>query len=77
MDAMILRAKAWAPILGDEEGRALMLPLLVLGSDDEQTLFDAAPLPEAEIEKPLDGAADILMEAVPAIYDFWQKRRSK
>ena len=30
MDAVILRAKAWTPILVDEEGRALMLPLLVL-----------------------------------------------
>jgi uncharacterized protein len=30
MDAVILRAKAWAPILEQKEGRALMLPLLVL-----------------------------------------------
>jgi hypothetical protein len=38
-----LRAKAWAPILQDEEVRALMLPLLVLGSDDELPLFGATP----------------------------------
>ena len=76
MDAVILRAKAWAPILEDEDAGALMLPLLVLGSDDERPLFDAAPLPEAEIEKLLEGGADVLMENVPAINEFWQERRT-
>jgi uncharacterized protein len=75
MDAVILRAKAWAPILEDEDGRVLMLPLLVLGSEDERPLFDAAPLPENEVEKLLEDGADILMDAVPAIYEFWQERR--
>jgi hypothetical protein len=53
-----------------------MLPLLVMGSDDERPLFHAAPLPEDEIEKLLESGADILMEAVPAIYEFWQERRA-
>jgi uncharacterized protein len=70
MDAVILRAKAWEPILMDEDGRALMLPLLVLGSDDEHPLFDAAPLPDDEMEKLLADGADVLMDAVPAIYEF-------
>ena len=74
MDAVILRSKAWAPILEDEKGRALMLPLLVLGSDDEQPLFDAAPLPEDEAEKLLEKGADILMKVIPAIHEFWQER---
>jgi len=76
MDAVILRAKAWAPILAEEEGRALMLPLLVLGSDDERPLFDAAPLPQDEVDKLLADGADVLMDAVPAIYEFWQDRRA-
>jgi len=73
MDAVILRSKAWAPILKDEEGRALMLPLLVLGSDDDQPLFDATPFPDDEVEKLLADGADIIMDAVPAIYEFWQE----
>ena len=75
MDAVILRAKAWQPILEDEEGRALMSPLLVLGSDDEQPLFDAAPLPQNELQKLTDDGANILMDTVPAIYQFWRERR--
>jgi uncharacterized protein len=76
MDAVILRQKAWAPILEDEDGHALMLPLLVLGSDDDQPLFDAAPLPEENVEKLLADGADTIMEAVIAIYEFWQGRRT-
>jgi uncharacterized protein len=76
MDAVILRAKAWTPILEDEDGRALMLPLLVLGSDDERPMFDAVPLPQDEVGKLLEGGADVLMEAVPAIYKFWQERKT-
>jgi uncharacterized protein len=74
MDVVLLRAKAWAPILEDEDRRALMLPLLLLGSDAEQPLFDAAPLPDDEMEKLLAVGADVLMEAIPAIYEFWQDR---
>jgi hypothetical protein len=76
MDAVILRAKAWAPILEDEDGRALMLPLLALGSDDERPLFDAAPLADDQIEKLLDDGADALMETIPLIYAFWQGQRA-
>jgi uncharacterized protein len=74
MDAVILRSKTWAPILADEEGRAVMMPLLVLGSDDDRPLFDAAPLAEDEMEKLLADGADVLMEAVLSIYEFWQER---
>jgi uncharacterized protein len=75
MDAVILRAKAWQPILEDEEGRALMSPLLVLGSDNEQPLFNAAPLPQNELQKVTADGANILMDTVPTIYQFWRERR--
>ena len=75
MDAVILRSKPWSAILEDGEGRLLMLPLLVLGSDDERPLFDAPPLPEDELEQLLADGADVIMEAVPAIYKFWVARR--
>ena len=51
MDAATVPAKAWAPILEDEEGRALMLPLLVLGSDDDQPMFGVAPLSKGKMER--------------------------
>jgi uncharacterized protein len=76
MDAVILRQKAWTPILRDEEARALMSPLLVLGSDDERPLFDEAALPDDEMEKLLADGADVIMDAVVAIYEFWQGRRT-
>ena len=74
MDAVILRAKEWAPILEDEDARVLMLPLLVLGSDDGRQLFDAAPLPDDEVEMLLEEGEDIIMDAIPAIYEFWRER---
>jgi hypothetical protein len=45
-----------------------------MGSDDERPLFDAASLPDDEVEKLLEKGADILVEVVPAIYEFWQER---
>jgi uncharacterized protein len=75
MDAVILRNKAWTPILEDEDGRVLMLPLLVLGSDDERPLVDEAPLPEDEMESLLADGAGAIKGAVVAIYEFWQERK--
>ena len=76
MDAVILHAKAWEPILENDEGRALMLPIMVLGSEEDRPLFDTAPLPEDEMQALLAEGADIIIEAVPAIYDFWRERES-
>jgi uncharacterized protein len=74
MDAAILRNKARTPILEHEDSRVVMLPLLVLGADEERPLFNEAPLPEDEMEKLLADGAEVIMEAVPAIYEFWQAR---
>jgi uncharacterized protein len=76
MDAVILRGKAWEPILVDEEARMLLLPLMVLGSEDERPLFDEPPLPADEIETLVAEGADIIVESVPAIYEFWKERRA-
>jgi yecA family protein len=76
MDAVILRTKAWEPIRSDEDDRALILPLFVLGSDGDQPLFDVAPLSDDERETLLADGADVLMDAVPAIHRFWQVRRT-
>jgi uncharacterized protein len=77
MDAVILRSKAWAPLLQDDAGRDLMLPLLVLGSDDERPLFDAPPLPEDEIDELLADGPNVVIEAVLAAYQFWEERRAQ
>jgi len=76
MDAVILRARAWAPLLDTEEGRAMMLPLLVLGAESDRPLFDVPPLPEAEIETMLAEGPELIVEAVLAVSDFWQERRA-
>jgi uncharacterized protein len=76
MDAVALRAPAWEPIFEDDDGSMLMLPLMALASDDERPLFDDVELPAEEADKLRAHGADILMEAIPAIYEFWQERRS-
>ncbi len=47
-----------------------MLPLLVLGLDDDQPPFDVVPLADDEMEKLVADGADVKMNALPAIHEF-------
>ena len=47
----------------------------MLGSEEDRPLFDAPPLPAEELEKLLEDGADIIMEIVPAIHEFWRNHQ--
>jgi uncharacterized protein len=78
LDAVKLRVKAWEPLIGHPEARVLMMPLLVLGAeDDEHPPFGARPLPADKVEELLVKGAEIIPACVIGIHTFWQSREAQ
>src|SRR5215218_10978813 len=51
LDAVLLRAKAWEPLVRHTEASALVLPLLVLGAEDPERLpFGVRPPAKEQAE---------------------------
>ena len=76
LDAMMLRPKAWEPLVRHTEASALVLPLLVLGADDPERLpFDLRPPPREQVEALLAMGADLIPDCVVGIHGFWRVRR--
>jgi uncharacterized protein len=73
VDAMKLREKAWEPLLQHKVARALIVPLLVLGADDEDhPPFGQPPLSPKEIAVLHAGGAKMIPLCVVGIRAFWQ-----
>ena len=78
LDAVLLRAKAWEPLVRHSEASALILPLLVLGADDPERLpFGVRPPPKEQIEALHAIGAEIIPECVVGIHGFWRERRAQ
>jgi uncharacterized protein len=76
INAVKLREKAWEPLIRHKEGWVLMIPLLVLGTDDpEEPLFGLPPIPDGGDEDLFEDADDMIPRVVIGIYDFWRERR--
>ncbi len=78
LDAVMLRPKAWEPLVRHSEASALVLPLLVLGADDPERLpFGVRPLPKEQVEALHAIGADIIPDCVVGIHGFWRERRAR
>ena len=78
LDAVRLRRKLWAPLIRDPEARVLILPLLILGAeDDDHPSFDAPPPPASAVEELLAKGAEIIPACVVGIRAFWQRHGAK
>lgn len=73
LDAMKLRRKAWKPLFKHPKASILLVPLIILG--DDQDFFEHHPSPH---EKEFYASApDVLLNSVVGIYDFWRHRQSR
>ena len=78
LDAVLLRPKAWEPLVRHSEAGALILPLLVLGADDPERLpFGVRPPPKEQIEALHAIGAEIIPDCVVGIHGFWRERRGR
>jgi uncharacterized protein len=78
LDAAMLRAKAWEPLVRHAAAGVLMVPLLVLGADDPEHLpFGVRPPPRGEVEALHAAGAEIIPDCVVGIHGFWRERRTR
>ncbi len=78
LDAILLRPKAWEPLVRHAEAGALVRPLLVLGADDPKRLpFGLRPLPKEQVEALLAAAPGLIPDCVVGIHGFWRARRAR
>ncbi len=78
LDAVLLRPKAWEPLVRHSEASALIVPLLVLGADDPERLpFGVRPPPEEQIDALHAVAPGLIPDCVVGIHGFWRERRAR
>ena len=78
LDAVLLRAKAWEPLVRHSEASALIVPLLVFGADDPERLsFGVRPPPKEQVEALHAIGAEIIPDCVVGIHGFWRERRAR
>jgi uncharacterized protein len=78
LDAIMLRPKAWEPLVRHSEAGAFVLPLLVLGADDPERLpFGVRPPPKEQVEALHAIGAEIVPDCVVGIHGFWRERRAR
>jgi uncharacterized protein len=78
LDAIMLRSKAWEPLVRHAEASALILPLLVLGTDDPERLpFGVRPLPKEQVEALHAMGPELVPDCVVGIHGFWRERRAR
>lgn len=71
LDAMKLRRKAWEPLFKHPKASILLVPLVILGDDED--FIEHHPSPH---EKEFYASApDVLLNSVIGIYEFWQDSR--
>jgi uncharacterized protein len=73
LDAVRLRPKAWEPLIQHRD-QAMIIPLLLLGTEDEdQPPFGARPRSTEELHGLLAEGAEIIPECVARIRAFWRE----
>ena len=78
LDAIMLRPKAWEPLVRHSEASNLLVPLLVLGADDPERLpFGVRPPPKEQVEALHAIGAEIVPDCVVGIHGFWRERRAR
>ncbi|MGC1341441.1 MAG: hypothetical protein WA854_03900 [Candidatus Binataceae bacterium] len=73
MAGVRLALKHWQPLLDDPDGRALLLPIVTLGSDEGWKLLEAEADPDAAEQ----AALDELAPSVVAIGRYWRGHRQE
>jgi uncharacterized protein len=71
MRAIELSFEDWDPLFADQSNRVLVVPILMLGTEEGLDEIDAAADPEAEYES----ALEMLETSVIAIEAYWRLRR--
>ncbi len=74
MDAFGLRDDQWVELMETEEGRDWMLPILSHLFDDEGNSL--VGVKEADMPTLLDEAQELIAEAVPKVFAYWQSKRA-
>ncbi len=78
LDAVQLRPHAWEPLFRHRTASALMAPLLILGADDpEHPPFGSRPLPKDEIDRLHAEGAELVLNSVIGIHEYWRERRAR
>ncbi|MFZ1888486.1 MAG: UPF0149 family protein [Candidatus Binataceae bacterium] len=73
MAGVRLALKHWQPLLDDPDGRALLLPIVTLGSEEGWKLLEADADPDAAEQAALD---ELALSVVP-ISRYWRRHRQE
>jgi yecA family protein len=71
LDAMKLRPAVWEPLAHHPLVGVLLLPLLVLGAEDDED----HGLPQQEIDRIYRDGPELIPECIAGIHEFWKERR--
>ena len=71
-DAVRLRPKTWATLLGNQRGKSMMAPLIALWTDDAKKQFSVKG---SDITCEVEEAADRIVDAVVDVYEYWKTKR--
>jgi uncharacterized protein len=78
LDAIRLRTTAWEPLALHRQARALIIPMLLLGTEDEdRPPLGARPLSPAEMKELLANDPEIISDCVIRIRAFWKAHATK
>lgn len=72
LDAVMLRPKAWEPLMEDHRGGIMMMPLLLLNGDVGVGVGEHGASDE---DRFLAEVPDIIPACVATIHEFWRQRR--
>ena len=78
LSAVRLRTTAWEPLALHPESRALLIPLLILGTEaEDRPPLDSPPLLEQKVKGCAENDLDVIRECVLGIRAFWSGHRAE
>jgi uncharacterized protein len=78
LSAVRLRTTAWEPLARDPESRALLVPLLILGTEaEDRPPLDSWPLSAQKAKGRTENDPDVIRECVLGIRAFWSVHRAE
>ena len=78
LSAVSLRTTAWAPLTLNPKSRALLIPLLILGTEaEDRPPLNSRLLSEQKVNGRAEDDPDVIRECVLGIRAFWSAHRAE
>jgi uncharacterized protein len=78
LNAVKLRTMAWEPLVADQQAQALIIPLLILGTEaEDRPPLTPPPRSEQDIRGHAENDPDVIRKCVFGIRAFWSEHRAE